>query len=117
VRLRIELASPAVRPGEPVSGHVLVLDGGAARAVRARLEFVEQVGRMSRAARVESERVIDSGPLERGDVVPFALRLADDAAPGVRTDVGHLRWDLVVTVDRPLRPDLEERVELEVVRP
>jgi hypothetical protein len=50
-------------------------------------------------------------------VVPFALRLADDAAPGVRTDVGHLRWDLVVTVDRPLRPDLEERVELEVVRP
>jgi hypothetical protein len=117
MKLQIELATPATRPGERIEGRVVVLDGGAARAVRARLEFVEQVGRLSRCARVEGERTIGADALERGDVLPFELQLPDDAAPGVRTDVGQLRWDLVVSVDRPLRPDLEERVELELASP
>jgi hypothetical protein len=48
--------------------------------------------------------------------VRFALPLPADAQPDLETDVGMLHWDLVISVDRPLRPDLVERVTLVVER-
>ena len=113
MRVRVDLHSAAVDPGETVRGEVVVLDGGDARGVTARLEFREHAGPFARAARAEAETRI-GGALETGDVLTFSLALPPDALPAVETEVGGVRWDLVIRVDRPLRPDLEERVPLVV---
>jgi hypothetical protein len=50
--------------------------------------------------------------LRRGEAVEISF----NAQPDLETDVGMLHWDLVISVDRPLRPDLVERVTLVVER-
>jgi hypothetical protein len=116
VRLRIDIDAVRVTAGDTIGGDVVVIEGGPARTTRAWLELVERVGRRTTAGRVESEIVIAEGPLAEDAVVRFALPLPADAQPDLETDVGMLHWDLVISVDRPLRPDLVERVTLVVER-
>ena len=112
MRLRIDLEQAAARPGEAITGTVVVLDGGRARRVTAWLEFVERAGKMSAIARREPASTLAEGDLQADQVLGFALPLAGDALPPLTTDVGELRWDLVVAVDRPRFPDLTEREPL-----
>jgi hypothetical protein len=112
VRLRIDPVTTALAPGDSVSGDVVVLAGGPARAVEARLEFVEHVAKLSRTAHVVCPTTIGGGDLASGDVLRFDLPLPEHAPPSLTTDVGRLDWDLVVRVDRPRRRDLEERLTL-----
>jgi hypothetical protein len=106
-----------VTAGATVAGDVVVIEGGPARAARAWLELIERVGPRTKAGRRESEAVIADGDLVADAVLRFALPLPADAQPDLETDAGALHWDLVVAVDRPLRPDLVERVTLVVGLP
>jgi hypothetical protein len=117
VRLRIDIGAVRVTAGDTVAGDIIVVEGGPARATRAWLELVERVGARMKAGRVESEALIAEGELAPDSVLRFALPLPADAEPDLETDVGGLHWDLVVAVDRPLRPDLVERVTLVVAIP
>ena len=117
MRLRVDIDAVRVSAGDTVGGDVVVIEGGPARTTRAWLELVERVGRRTKAARVESETVIADGPLAKEAVVRFALPLPADAQPDLETDAGMLHWDVVISVDRPLRPDLAERVTLVVATP
>jgi len=114
VRLRVEVDRRAVDPGDEVTGRIAVLDGGSARGVDAWLRFVEEAGNLTATGRhVGPERLAD-GALEAGQVIPFALILPDDALPNYEDEYGRLGWELVIQVDRPLRPDVVEEVELDV---
>jgi hypothetical protein len=117
MRLRIDIDAVRVTAGDTIGADIVVLEGAPARALRAWLELVERVGNRTHAGRVESETTIGDGPLSSGDVMRLALRLPADAQPDLETEVGSLYWDLVVSVDRPLRPDLVERVTLVVDAP
>ena len=116
MRLRIDVDAVQVTAGDTVRGDVVVTEGGPARAVRAHLELVERVDKRTRAGRVESATRIGDGPLIAGELRHLELRLPPDAQPDLETSVGSLHWDLVVSVDRPMRPDLVERVSLVVER-
>jgi hypothetical protein len=117
VRLRIDIDAVRVTAGDTIAADVVVLEGAPARALRAWLELVERVGNRTHAARVESETTIGDGPLTAGEVRRVELALPADAQPDLETEVGSLHWDLVVSVDRPMRPDLVERVTLVVSAP
>jgi hypothetical protein len=112
MRLQIELEQGAARPGAPVTGTVVVLDGGRARRMTAWLEFIERAGKLSAIARSEPPSTLAEGDLETDQVLRFELPLPADALPPLTTEVGELRWDLVVAVDRPQFPDLTERAPL-----
>jgi hypothetical protein len=112
MRLRIDLEQADARPGEAVTGTVVVLAGGRARRVTAWLEFVERAGKLSAVARREPPSTLADGDLQADTLLRFALPLPGDALPPLTTDVGELRWDLVVAVDRPNVPDLTEREPL-----
>jgi hypothetical protein len=112
MRLRIELEQAAARPGEAITGAVVVLDGGRARRIQAWLEFVERAGKLTAVARKEPPQTLAEGELHADRLLRFELRLPADALPPLTTEVGELRWDLVVHVDRPLAPDLTEREPL-----
>jgi len=116
VRVRVDIDAVRVTAGDTVGAHVVVVEGGPAREVRAHLELVERVDKRTKAGRVESGTTIGEGPLTAGDVRRVALQLPADAQPDLETDVGSLSWDLVVSIDRPMRPDLVERVTLVVER-
>ena len=117
MRLRIDLQRAQFAPGDRVAGEVVVLDGGRSRGATARLRFVERSLPFEAVARETDPVTIAAGELRSGDVLPFALRLPDDALPSVSTDLCSLLWELRVEVDVPLRPDADERLELVVVRP
>jgi hypothetical protein len=112
MRLRIELEQAAARPGEPVTGTVVVLEGGRARCVRAWLEFTERVEKMTVVARSEPPSTLAEGDLHADQALRLELPLPADALPPLTNEVGELRWDLVVEVDRPQFPDLTEREPL-----
>jgi hypothetical protein len=112
MRLRIDLEQAAARAGEAITGTVVVLDGGRARRVQAWLEFVERVDKLTAVARSEPPSTLAEGDLHADQALRLELPLPADALPPLTTEVGELRWDLVVEVDRPQFPDLTEREPL-----
>jgi hypothetical protein len=114
VRLRIDIDAVRVTAGDTIGADVVVADGGPARGMGAHLELVERVDKRTRPGRVESRTTIAEGPLTTGDVRRVELQLPADAQPDLETGVGSLHWDLVVSVDRPMRADLVERITLVV---
>jgi hypothetical protein len=114
VRLRIDIDAVRVTAGDTIGADVVVAEGAPARALRAWLEFVERVGNRTKPGRIESRTTIAEGPLTTGDVRRVELQLPADAQPDLETGVGSLHWDLVVSVDRPMRADLVERITLVV---
>jgi hypothetical protein len=114
VRLRIDIDAVRVTAGDAIGADVVVSEGGPARALRAWLELVERVDKRTKPGRVENVTSMGEGPLTTGEVRRVELHLPADAQPDLETSVGSLHWDLVVSVDRPLRSDLVERVSLVV---
>ena len=104
MKLRVEVDREPLAPGAVVAGRVVVEDGGRARSLSVRLAFVERTADFHTVARTAEERTVAEGDLAAGAVVPFQLRLPDDAPPAVATAHARVGWELRARVDR-LGPD------------
>jgi hypothetical protein len=100
VRLRVEVEGEPLAPGAAVSGRVVVEDGGRARSLSVRLAFVARTEDFEKVARDAGTEVVAEGDLADGAVVPFALRLPEDAAPHVATAHARIGWEVRARVDR-----------------
>jgi hypothetical protein len=116
VKLRIELDSSfgALQRGSRVTATVHALDGGPARSVDAWLELVEHAPDFRHVATCTDPIRIHDGRIPPGHAMRLALRVPADALPSLETEWGALRWTLVVRVDRALRPDIREELDVEV---
>jgi hypothetical protein len=115
VKLRIDVQQATFAPGDNISGEVVVLEGGRSRGATIELRFVERSQPFDHVA-YTTEAPLTDQELTKGDVLPFALTLPDQALPSVYTDEASLLWELRVEVDVPLLPDQDERLELIVER-
>jgi hypothetical protein len=114
VRLRIEVDGEPLAPGAAVGGRVVVEQGGGARALFARLAFVERTRDFDRVAREAETQVVAEGDLADGAVVAFQLRLPDDAPPEVAAAHGRIGWEVRARVDRSGRdPTVDRPIELQ----
>jgi hypothetical protein len=100
VRLRVEVDGEPLAPGAGVSGRVVVQEGGRARSLCVRLAFVERSADFEMVARDAGTQVLAEGDLADGAVLPFALRLPEDALPQVATPHARIGWELRARVDR-----------------
>jgi hypothetical protein len=112
-RFQVELDRQRYAPGEAVKGTILVLEGGASRALEAQLVYREESPDYSEIA-----FSIPSGPLHEGDLTEgtsfeFELALPPDALPGYDSRHGELYWEVDVKSDEVAR-DTHERCRIEV---
>ena len=111
----LQLEREAFAPGERVAGSVLVTEGGGSRTLEVALAFHEK------SPDYEEVPVSRSQPLQTGDVqtgqsLAFALELPADALPGYRSEHGELYWEIDVKSDE-MGPDTHLRRRIEVVVP
>jgi hypothetical protein len=81
-----------------LTGHVVVLEGGRARALTLGVRFYEQ-SPAHRFAPLDQSIVIHEGDLATGGAVPFRFRLPESALPGVKGGHCELFWELEVVAD------------------
>ena len=112
-RLQLRLERARYRPGEAVTATVDVLEGGASRALEARLDYVEETDDYSAVATSVCCAALHTGDLSAGMSFGFELALPADALPNVESAHGRLFWQLDVKSDRR-GPDAHERRRLEV---
>lgn len=106
------LSSRSVRPGEQLTGTLVVTPSDDVKATEVRVELRATKTSHSRG-RVE-EKLQDAGvplaaaiPLAAGQTQrwPFAIHVPPDAVPSLRTELTTIRWQLVGVVARRMRPD------------
>jgi hypothetical protein len=100
VRLRVEVDGEPLAPGAAVSGRVVVEDGGRARSLSVSLAFVERTEDFHTVARDAGTQVVAEGDLADGAIVPFQLRLPEDARPHIATAHARIGWEVRARVDR-----------------
>jgi hypothetical protein len=112
-RFQLQLDRERYAPGDTVKGTILVLEGGASRALEALLEYHEETADYSEVA-----LSIPSGPLHEGELTSgtsfeFELGLPPDALPNYKSRHGELYWELDVKSDESGR-DTHERRRIEI---
>jgi hypothetical protein len=114
VKLEVQVDRDRYRPGETVSGSVLVVEGGASRTLEVALEFREE----AEDGYDDTPRRVPGGELHAGDLAmgasyEFAVVLPDDALPTLKTKHGKLWWEVDAHSDERGR-DTHERKAIEV---
>jgi hypothetical protein len=112
VKLRIQVDSEPVAPGDELTGRVVALEGGRARSLTLGIGFVEQ-SPDDRVEVLDVRGVIHEGDLASGDVVAFRYLLPEWALPNVKARHCELFWELDAVVDRQ-GPDVVARRRFEV---
>jgi hypothetical protein len=113
VRVRVDVDGEPLAPGAPVSGRVVVEEGGRARSLSVRLAFVERTESFEQVAREAGTLVVAEGDLAEGAALVFSLRLPDDALPNIATRHGRIGWELRARVDRAgPDPTVDRPIEL-----
>ncbi len=98
----------ALRPGDPVTGHVRAAYATQVRTLRLRLELVERTRDVVHVARRAGEVVLAQGPLVEVVEVQFSVVLPADAQPASDAQPhGRVGWELRAWADVPGRdPDV-----------
>ena len=97
------------KPGETVSGTVVVREGGRSRSLEVLLEFIEETDDYIEIPTSISTGHLHTGKLEAGMSFDFALTLPPDALPEVRSSNGQLYWRLDAKFDELGRDSHERR--------
>jgi hypothetical protein len=100
VKLEIQLDADRVAPGQELTGHVLVLEGGPSRSLTLTVSFCE---RSPGYASVPFSRsgVLYEGDLATGQAVEFRYEMPESATPGVKGKHGELFWELEAASNEP----------------
>ena len=109
----LQIDAEHTKPGETVSGTVVVREGGRSRSLEVSLEFVEETDDYTEVATSISSGHLHEGKLESGMSFAFALALPPDALPAVRSRHGQLYWRLDAKSDER-GPDSHERRRIEI---
>jgi hypothetical protein len=113
-RFELELERERCAPGETITGTVHVLEGGASRSLRVRLEYHERTEDYATVATgLTSGPLHTGGDLIAGTAFRFELALPADALPNYRSEHGELYWELHVKSDE-FGPDTHARRRVEV---
>jgi hypothetical protein len=100
VKLDVQLDADRVAPGQELSGHVLVLEGGRSRSLTLTVSFCEQSpGYLS--VPFSQSGVLYEGDLATGQAVEFRCELPEAAPPSVKGEHGQLFWELEVVSHEP----------------
>jgi hypothetical protein len=109
----VQLERDRFAPGERVAGAVLVTGGGGSRTLDVTLAFHEKSPDYEETP-VSVTQALQTGDLQAGQSLAFALDLPEDALPGHRSEHGELYWELDVKSDE-MGPDTHVRRRIEVV--
>jgi hypothetical protein len=109
----VQLERDRFAPGERVAGAVLVTEGGGSRTLDVTLAFHEKSPDYEETP-VSVTQALQTGDLQAGQSLAFALDLPGDALPGHRSEHGELYWELDVKSDE-IGPDTHVRRRIEVV--
>jgi hypothetical protein len=109
----VQLERDRFAPGERVAGTVLVTEGGGSRTLDVTLAFHEKSPDYEETP-VSVTQALQTGDLQAGQSLAFALDLPEDALPGHRSEHGELYWELDVKSDE-MGPDTHVRRRIEVV--
>ena len=112
-RFQLQLDRQRYAPGEMVKGTILVLEGGAARALEAQLEYKEESPDYSEVAVSIPSGTLHDGDLTEGTSFEFELTLPPDALPSYNSRHGELYWVVDVKSDE-VALDTHERCRIEV---
>jgi hypothetical protein len=113
-RLQLQLDRERYAPGDTIKGTILVLEGGASRALEARLEYHEETADYSEVAVSIPSGSLHEGELTAGTSFVFELGIPADALPSYKSRHGELYWEVDVKSDESGRDTHERRrVELE----
>ena len=99
MKLRIQVDSEPVAPGDELTGRVMALEGGRARSLTLGVGFVEQ-SPADRVTVLDVRGVIHEGDLASGDEVAFRYLVPEWAPPSVKARHCELFWELDAVVDR-----------------
>jgi hypothetical protein len=113
--LELQLERDSFGPGEPVTGAVLVVEGGGSRALEAALGLHEKSPDYEEVP-VTITQTLHTGDLEAGQSFDISLQLPDAALPGYRSEHGELYWALDVKSDEA-GFDTHVRKRIEVLPP
>jgi hypothetical protein len=112
-RFELQLDRERYAPGDTVKGTILVLEGGASRALEALLEYNEETADYSEVALSIRSGPLHEGELTTGTSYEFELGLPVDAPPDYKSRHGELYWQVDVKSDESGR-DTHERRRIEV---
>lgn len=93
MKLELRLDAETVSPREDLTGHVLVLEGGASRLLTVSARFCERSPSFG-AVSFGSVVAVHEGALVAGEAVPFRWTVPEWAPPGVLGAHGELFWEL-----------------------
>jgi hypothetical protein len=108
----VQLERDRFAPGERVAGTVLVTEGGGSRTLDVTLAFHEKSPDYEETP-VSVTQALQTGDVQTGQSLAFALELPEDALPGHRSEHGELFWELDVKSDE-MGPDTHVRRRIEV---
>jgi hypothetical protein len=112
-RFQLQLERQRYAPGETVKGTILILEGGASRALEAQLEYKEESPDYSEVAVSIPSGALHDGDLTEGTSFEFGLTLPPDALPSYNSRHGELYWEVDAKSDEAGR-DTHERQRIEV---
>ena len=113
-RFQLQLDRERYKPGDTITGTILVLEGGGSRTLEVLLEYNEEAeDDYSAVATSVSSGALHAGDLATGMSFDFELALPPDAFPNYRSEHGELYWQLDVKSDEHGR-DTHERRRIEV---
>lgn len=95
-RLQLQLEQERYRPGDTVTGTILVLEGGRSRSVEARLEYKEETADYRGVAISIAAGPLHEGDLTTGTSFEFELAVPPDALPNYESEHGELYWEVDV---------------------
>ena len=109
----VQLERDTFAPGERVAGTVLVTEGGGSCTLEVTLAFHEKSPDYEEIPFGQTQ-ALQTGDVQTGQSLAFALDLPEDALPGHRSEHGELYWELDVKSDE-MGPDTHVRRRIEVV--
>jgi hypothetical protein len=98
VRLELHADSTRCRPGDALTGSVLLPEGGEVRSMRVLLNFCEHTADYDDKREVAETR-LHAGSAQPGQRFAFTLQLPADAPPTLYSTHGELSWELEAHAD------------------
>ena len=98
VKLELHADGTRCRPGDALTGSVLVPEGGEVRSLRVVLNFREHTEDYDDKRQV-AETHLHAGSVLPGQRFPFTMQVSADALPTLYSTHGELSWELEAHAD------------------
>jgi hypothetical protein len=96
--IELQAESTRCRPGETISGSVMLPEGGDVRSLRVVLSFFERTEDY-RDEQEKAEVVLHAGSVPPGQRFAFTMQVPADAPPSLYSTHGELGWELEAHAD------------------